>query len=149
MRAVVQRVSRAEVRTGGRIVGSIGHGLLVLLGVGREDSETDATWIAEKIATLRVFGDDAGLMNRGIRDTGGAALLVSQFTLYGDARKGRRPSFVAAAAGVQARRLYELVGHELTGQGVPVSYGEFAADMQVELVNCGPVTLLIDSKRNF
>lgn len=149
MRAVVQRVSRAAVRSGGRTTGSIGPGLLVLLGVGRDDSENDAAWIAEKIAKLRIFADDAGRMNRSVRDAGGAVLLVSQFTLYGDARKGQRPSFVAAAPGPQARDLYELVGRELAGRDLAVSFGEFAADMDVELVNRGPVTLLIDSKRNF
>lgn len=149
MRAVVQRVSSAAVRSGGRITGSIGLGLLVLLGVGRDDAESDAAWIAEKIAKLRIFADDAGRMNRSVLDAGGAVLLVSQFTLYGDARKGLRPSFVAAAPGQQARGLYELVGGELAARGLAVSFGEFAADMDVELVNRGPVTLLIDSKRNF
>ena len=149
MRAVVQRVSRAAVRSAERVTGSIDLGLLVLLGVGRDDAQSDAAWMAEKIANLRIFADDAGLMNRSVRDAGGAILLVSQFTLYGDARRGRRPSFVAAASGPPARALYELVGRELASRGLAVSFGEFAADMDVELVNRGPVTILMDSKRNF
>lgn len=149
MRAVVQRVARAEVRVDRRVTGSIGLGLLVLLGVGRDDAQSDAAWIAEKIATLRIFPDAAGLMNCSVRDADGAILLVSQFTLYGDARKGRRPSFVAAASGDRAQTLYESVGRQLAARGLAVSYGIFAAEMDVELVNRGPVTLLIDSKRNF
>ncbi|HKU81385.1 MAG TPA: D-aminoacyl-tRNA deacylase [Candidatus Tumulicola sp.] len=149
MRAVVQRVARAEVRVAGRVTGAIGLGVLALLGVGRDDEAADAAWIAEKIATLRIFSDEAGLMNRSVLVVGGAILLVSQFTLYGDARKGRRPSFVAAASGTRAQTLYELVGRTLAARGLAVSYGEFGADMDVELLNRGPVTLLIDSKRNF
>lgn len=149
MRAVVQRVAHAEVRVGQRVTGSIGLGLLILLGVGRDDAQSDAVWIAEKIAALRIFPDGKGFMNCSVRDAGGAILLVSQFTLYGDARKGRRPSFVAAASGPQASDLYESVGRELAARDLSVHYGEFAAEMDVELVNRGPVTILIDSKRNF
>ena len=149
MRAVVQRVSRALVRVEARITGEIAHGFLVLLGVGVDDEESDARYIAEKIANLRVFRDDAGLMNRSLLDVSGAVLLVSQFTLHGDARKGRRPSFITAAREDAAQPLYELVGAELEALGTRVSYGEFGADMDVELVNQGPVTILLDSKRTF
>jgi D-aminoacyl-tRNA deacylase len=149
MRAVVQRVLRASVRVDERITGSIGPGLLVLLGVGAADSERDARYIAEKIANLRIFQDDAGLMNRSVIDAGGAILLVSQFTLHGDARKGRRPSFITAAKEPRASELYELTGAELHALGLHVEYGEFGADMQVELVNDGPVTILLDSEKLF
>jgi len=146
VRAVVQRVSRAAVRVGERTVGEIAGGLAVLLGVGDGDTEHDARWMAEKIANLRIFRDDAGLMNRSLLETGGDALLVSQFTLYGDARRGRRPSFVAAAKEPLASELYRRTGAELERLGVRVAYGEFGADMDVELVNQGPVTILLDSK---
>lgn len=149
MRAVVQRVSRALVRIETRVTGEIAHGFAVLLGVGVDDEETDARYIAEKIANLRVFRDDAGLMNRSLLDVGGAVLLISQFTLHGDARKGRRPSFITAAREDAAQPLYERVGSELEALGVRVAYGEFGADMDVELVNQGPVTILLDSKRTF
>ncbi len=149
MRAVVQRVTRAEVRVDERVTGAIDGGLLVLLGVGIADDESDARWVAEKVVNLRIFLDDAGLMNRSLLETGGAVLLVSQFTLHGDARKGRRPSFIAAAKEPLASTLYELTGQEIARLGPRVAYGEFGADMQVELVNDGPVTILLDSDRTF
>ncbi len=149
MRAVVQRVTRAEVRVDERITGKIGTGLLVLVGVGVADDSDDARWIAEKIANLRIFTDDAGLMNRSVLDVGGAVLIVSQFTLHGDARKGRRPSFITAAKEPLASDLYEQTGRELERLGLEVACGEFGADMQVELINDGPVTILLDSDRAF
>lgn len=149
MRAVVQRVSHAAVRVDGATVGEIASGVAVLLSVGVDDDEGDATAMAEKIAGLRIFPDERGLMNRSVRETGGAVLLISQFTLHGDARKGRRPSFVAAAREPQARALYERVGAALRTSGVPVAYGVFGAAMEVELVNTGPVTILLDTKRTF
>lgn len=149
MRAVVQRVSRAAVRVGDRLTGSIDAGLMVLVGVHVDDKPDDARFIAEKIAHLRIFTDDDGLMNRSVVDVGGSVLLVSQFTLYGDARKGRRPSFITAAREPLARELYERVGREIASGGVPVAYGEFGADMAVELVNDGPVTILLDSAKTF
>jgi D-aminoacyl-tRNA deacylase len=149
VRAVVQRVLRASVRVDERITGSIGAGLMVLLGVAAADTERDARYVAEKIANLRIFQDDAGLMNRSVVDVGGAVLLVSQFTLHGDARKGRRPSFIAAAKEPRASELYELTGAELDALGLHVEYGEFGADMKVELVNDGPVTILLDSEKVF
>ena len=147
MRAVVQRVLRASVGVDGRIVGSIGAGLLVLLGVSVDDTETDADWMAEKLANLRIFKDDLGAMNRSLLDAGGAMLLVSQFTLLGDARKGRRPSFIQAAKEPLARPLYERVGECVKRLGIEVAFGSFGADMEVEFVNQGPVTILIDSKQ--
>ena len=149
MRAVVQRVSRAQVRVAGIAIGTIEQGLLVLLSVGVDDDERDAEQIAEKIATLRIFRDDEGLMNRSIAEVSGAILLISQFTLHGDARKGRRPSFVAAAREEQAKPLYERVGVLLKREGLRVEYGEFGATMDVELVNEGPVTILLDTKKLF
>ena len=149
MRAVVQRVSRAEVRINGSITGKIGQGLTVLVGVGVDDTDRDAEQMAEKIANLRIFNDDAGLMNRSLLDASGAVLLVSQFTLHGDARKGRRPSFIAAAREDHAQPLYERVGALLEAQGITVGYGVFGAHMDVELVNDGPVTILLDTKKLF
>ncbi len=149
MRAVVQRVSRAEVRIDGRVAGSIEGGLAVLLSVGVDDDERDAEQMAEKVANLRVFRDDGGLMNRNATEAGGSVLLISQFTLHGDARKGRRPSFVAAAREEQAKPLYERVGVLLKREGLRVEYGEFGAMMEVELVNDGPVTILLDTKKLF
>jgi D-aminoacyl-tRNA deacylase len=149
VRAVVQRVLRASVCVDERTTGSIGGGLMVLLGVAAVDTERDARYIAEKIANLRIFPDDAGLMNRSVLEAGGAILLVSQFTLHGDARKGRRPSFITAAKEPGASELYELTGTELHALGLQVEYGEFGADMQVELVNDGPVTILLDSEKTF
>lgn len=149
MRAVVQRVSRAEVRVAGEPVGTIGCGLLVLLGIATDDGEDDASALARKIAGLRVFRDEAGDMNRDLREVGGAVLVVSQFTLQGDARRGRRPSFAAAARPEQAEPLYERVLAELRREGLPTASGSFGAAMEVELVNDGPVTILLDSKRLF
>jgi D-aminoacyl-tRNA deacylase len=149
MRAVIQRVSRAEVRVGDRTPATIGGGFVALVSVGLDDDESDAISMAEKIATLRVFPDERGLMNRSLLDAGGAVLLVSQFTLHGDARRGRRPSFVRAAKEEQARGLYERTGAALEAAGVAVAYGEFGAGMDVELVNQGPVTILLDTKRVF
>ena len=150
MRAVIQRVTSARVRVGERVTGEIGRGLLVLLGVGRQDTPADAQYIAAKIRALRLFESDEGKpMDQYVMDIDGAVLVVSQFTLYGDVRKGRRPSFDEAAAPSDARDLYEAVVRELQAAHVPVSTGEFQAMMQVELVNDGPVTVLVDSKRQF
>jgi D-aminoacyl-tRNA deacylase len=146
MRSVVQRVSRAAVRVDGRVVGEIGNGLLVLLGVAAGDGDDDVRWSADKIAQLRIFEDPAGKMNRAVAEVGGGVLLVSQFTLLGDARKGNRPSFVAAAAPELASALYEQVAARLRERGLPVATGVFRAAMEVELVNDGPVTLLLDSR---
>jgi D-tyrosyl-tRNA(Tyr) deacylase len=145
MRVVVQRVSDASVRVGGDIVGSIGRGLLVLVGVTAADTERDAHVIADKLAGLRIFGDDAGLMNRSVIDVAGACLVVSQFTLYGSTRRGRRPSFTAAADPDTAEPLVEEVVRRLQGHGLPVETGVFGAMMDVSLVNAGPVTLVIES----
>ncbi len=149
MRAVIQRVTRAEVRVGGRGVGRIGRGLLVLVGVGNGDTAEAAQWLAEKIVNLRVFEDEEGKMNRSVREAGGAALCVSQFTLYGDCRKGRRPSYDRAAPPDAAKALYEFLLECLRGYGIAVESGEFRAMMEVELVNDGPVTLLLDSEKLF
>lgn len=149
MRAVVQRVSEAKVSVEGEAVGNIGAGFVVLLGVCREDTAADAEYIADKIVNLRIFEDEDGKLNRSLLETGGAALVISQFTLYGDARKGRRPSFTQAASGEEARRLYEAVCERVEAAGVPVARGVFGARMQVSLVNEGPVTLLLDSERIF
>ena len=149
MRAVVQRVSSARVRVGAEVTGEIGPGLLVFASVAVDDAPDDARALAEKVAGLRVFADERGLMNRAIGECGGAILLVSQFTLHGDARRGRRPSFAASAKEPQARQLFELAGHALEGHGIRVEYGRFGARMEVELVNDGPVTILLDTKRAF
>lgn len=149
MRAVVQRVSEAEVRVGDECVGRIGPGVMVLVGVHAEDTDADAAAIADKIVNLRIFEDDEGKMNRSVLEIGGSALIVSQFTLWGDARKGRRPSFVAAAAGEEARPIYEAVCARVAELGVPVQRGRFAAHMHVALVNDGPVTILLDSRKAF
>jgi D-tyrosyl-tRNA(Tyr) deacylase len=149
VRAVVQRVTSASVRVAERVIGAIGPGLLVLVGVSVDDADGDATWMAEKVAGLRIFHDDLGLMNRSVVESNGSVLLVSQFTLFGDARKGRRPSFITAAKEPLASGLYERTGRELERIGLTVAYGEFGADMAVELVNDGPVTILLDSKRLF
>lgn len=146
MRAVVQRVLEASVTVGGETVSRIGPGLLVLLGVGKGDTEQDIAWMAEKLPNLRIFEDDAGKMNRSLLDGSKAILVVSQFTLYGDARKGRRPSFIDACEPAEARRLYELCCEQLRAAGLSVGMGVFAADMKVALVNDGPVTLLLDTR---
>ena len=149
MRAVVQRVTRASVAVGGAVAGAIERGFLVLVGVAADDAEHDADVLARKIAGLRVFGDANGAMNLALGDAGGAVLVVSQFTLLGDVRKGRRPSFVAAARGEQAERLYERVAARLRTSGLHAETGVFGAEMAVELVNDGPVTILLDTKRAF
>jgi len=149
MRAVVQRVSRARVTVEGRITGEITTGLMILIGVGRSDTSAIAASMAEKIANLRIFEDDQGKMNRSLLDVRGSALIVSQFTLYGDARGQRRPSFIAAAQPEQAKKLYEEFGEALRILGVTVATGVFQAMMSVELVNEGPVTLLLDSDKTF
>ena len=149
MRAVVQRVSRASVTVEGQINGEIGAGLLVLLGVGREDTPAVAASMAEKVANLRIFEDEQGKMNRSLLDVKGAALVVSQFTLYGDARGQRRPSFISAAPPEQAAALYEEFNKALRQLGITVATGVFQAMMSVELVNEGPVTILLDSDKKF
>ena len=148
MRAVVQRVLNASVAIGGTVKGEIGKGYLVLRGIEENDTEKDLDYIAEKLLGLRVFEDEAGKMNRSVLDAGGSILLVSQFTLYGDARKGRRPSFIRAARPEKAIPLYEAMIARLRA-ALPVETGEFGADMQVSLVNDGPVTILLDSERTF
>ena len=149
MRAVVQRVSSASVKVDGEEIGRIGTGLLVLLGVHGEDSDEDVRWLAEKIINLRVFEDEGGRMNRSLLDTGGEILVVSQFTLYGDCRKGRRPSWSKAAPPERARILYERFCEQVRSTGVTVATGRFQAMMQVSLINDGPVTLLLDSNKTF
>ncbi|MBI1353393.1 MAG: D-tyrosyl-tRNA(Tyr) deacylase [Acidobacteria bacterium] len=149
MRAVVQRVTRAEVKVDGATTGRIGAGLLTLLGVGQGDDESDAVYLADKIAGLRIFEDDDGKMNLSVGDIGGAVLVVSQFTLFGDVRRGRRPSFDGAAPPAEANRLYERFCELLRERGLPVETGVFQAMMDVELLNQGPVTILLDSKKLF
>src|SRR5438270_12806475 len=149
MRAVVQRVSRACVTVEGRVTGEIGAGLMILLGIGRNDASAVAVSMAEKIAHLRIFEDDQRKMNRSLLDVKGSALVVSQFTLYGDARGQRRPSFVAAAAPEQARKLYEEFSERLRGLGITVAAGVFGAMMSVALINEGPVKILLDSNKTF
>ncbi|MCK9525541.1 MAG: D-aminoacyl-tRNA deacylase [Limnochordia bacterium] len=149
MRAVVQRVKEAQVTVDGRVVGRVSHGLLVFLGVGEGDTERDGQYLAEKIANLRVFPDDQGKMNRSVSDIGGEVLAVSQFTLYGDCRRGRRPSFSAAARPDLANELYLRFVEVLKGQGLQVETGVFQADMEVGLVNDGPVTLIVSSGGEF
>ena len=145
MRAVVQRVARARVSVEGRSVGAIDAGLLVLVGAGNDDGEPQARWLADKLAGLRIFEDAGGKMNRSVADVGGAVLVVSQFTLLGDCRKGRRPSFVAAARPEHAGPLVEAVADRIAAAGIPVANGEFGAHMHIDLVNDGPVTLVIDT----
>ena len=149
MRAVVQRVSRARVTDDCSVTGEITNGLLILLGVGRDDTSATASGLAERIANLRILEDDQRKMNRSLLDVGGSALVVSQFTLYGDARGQRRPSFVAAAPAEQAKNLYEEFAEALRNLGVTVATGVFGAMMSVELVNEGPVTILLDSNKTF
>ena len=149
MRAVVQRVKSAKVEVNGQTVGEIGQGLLVFLGVGEGDSEKDCDYLANKIAHLRIFSDSQGLMNLSVVEVEGAALVVSQFTLWGDCRKGRRPSFIRAAQPERARELYEHFIGIIRGKGLRVDTGEFQAMMDVHLVNDGPVTLILDSSKMF
>jgi len=149
VRAVVQRVSKGRVTVENEVVGDIGPGLVVLLGVGHEDTIEDARYLADKIANLRIFEDPEGKMNLSVMDTGGAVLAVSQFTLMGDCRKGRRPGFSDAAAAEPAERLYEDFVASLRGAGVPVNTGRFQTTMLVEIHNHGPVTMLLDSKKLF
>jgi D-tyrosyl-tRNA(Tyr) deacylase len=149
MRAVVQRVSRCRVTVEGQVAGEIGRGLLVLLGVGKADNEAAAGYLAEKILGLRIFEDDAGKMNLSVQDSRGEMLVVSQFTLYGDVRRGKRPSFDAAARPEEAKRLYEYFVERIRAAGLRCETGHFQAMMDVELVNEGPVTILLDSDKNF
>lgn len=149
MRLVLQRVTQAAVHVDGQRVGAIEKGLLVFVGVGHDDGEADVAWAVEKIAGLRIFEDDGGRMNRSVEDVAGGVLVVSQFTLYGDVRKGRRPAFTAAGPPELAERLYEAVLDGLRARGILAQSGRFAADMQVSLVNDGPVTILMDSTRLF
>jgi D-tyrosyl-tRNA(Tyr) deacylase len=148
MRLVLQRVSRASVEVEGAVAGAIGNGLLVFLGVAREDRTEDADYLAEKLANLRIFPDDAGKMNRSVLESGGSVLVVSQFTLYGDCRKGRRPSFDEAADPEKARSLYEYFVERIRGAGLTIATGVFQAHMLVSLENDGPVTLIVESKKN-
>jgi D-aminoacyl-tRNA deacylase len=146
MRAVAQRVRRAQVSVEREVIGAIGPGLLVLLGITHEDTPAEAKWLAEKLVGLRLFADAEGKLNRDLAEVGGAMLIVSQFTLYGDCRKGRRPSFIAAAPPSLALPLYEAFVDAVKALGIPTAMGRFGADMEVELVNDGPVTLIVDSK---
>ena len=148
MKAIVQRASRAAVRVDGETIGEIGRGLLVLVGVGKDDTAADTDWMINKLLTLRIFPDDAKNMNRSVTDIGGEILIVSQFTLYGDARKGTRPSFTDAMPPVEAERFYnEFMAKLRAATSLTVAEGKFAAMMDIELVNDGPVTILLDSAR--
>jgi D-tyrosyl-tRNA(Tyr) deacylase len=149
MRAVVQRVTHARVSVGAKISGQIDEGLLVYLGVGAEDHEKDLLYTADKIVHLRIFPDNNGKMNRSVLDSGGGVLVVSQFTLYGDTRQGRRPSYTAAAPPEKAREMYERFAETVRGLGLQVKTGEFGASMAVSYTNVGPVTILLDSKKLF
>lgn len=149
MRAVVQRVSRAQVKVNGRTTGQIARGLLVFIGVTHNDTAADADYLTDKITGLRVFEDESGKMNLDVTSAGGAVLVVSQFTLYGDVRRGKRPSFDAGAPAEQARALYEYFVSRIRATGIPCETGRFQEDMQVELVNEGPVTILLDSQKQF
>lgn len=149
MRAVVQRVSRAQVTVNGEVTGQIGLGMLVLLGVGRNDTQADASYLARKIAGLRIFEDDNGKMNRSLLDVGGSVLAVSQFTLYANVSRGNRPSFDAAAPAEKARQLYEFFVAEIRTAGFVCETGRFQEMMKVELTNEGPVTILLDSEKTF
>lgn len=149
MRAVVQRVSRAAVHVNGAVVGAIERGLLALLGVAPDDGAGDVEYVAGKLRDLRIFPDQAGRMNRSVVEIGGGVLLVSQFTLFGDVRRGRRPSFTGAAPPAHAQALYEDVARALAARGLQVATGIFQEEMQVELVNDGPVTILLDSRKTF
>lgn len=147
MRAVIQRVTRASVRVDGETIGEIGSGLLIFLGVGEGDTEADMKYIADKAMGLRIFSDSEDKMNLSVRDIGGSVLVISQFTLYGDCRKGRRPSFTASMEPQGANALYERFIEYVAASGINVAHGEFGADMKVELLNDGPVTLLLDSSK--
>ncbi len=150
MRAVIQRVKEASVEVDGKVVGKIGNGILVLLGVGKDDTEEDMKWIADKVVNLRIFQDENGKMNLSLLDIGGEVLVVSQFTLYGDARKGRRPSFTEAAPPEKGKEFYKkFVEYLKEKYNIKVETGEFGTMMDVHLVNWGPVTILLDSKKNF
>lgn len=149
MRAVIQRVTRASVRVEGEIISQINKGFLVFLGVGQEDSKEDMDYLVDKISNLRIFEDAEGKMNLSIKDIQGELLVVSQFTLYGDCRRGRRPSFSSAAHPTTANELYLDTCEKLREKGLIVQTGQFAADMAVELINDGPVTIILDSKKNF
>jgi D-tyrosyl-tRNA(Tyr) deacylase len=149
MRAVIQRVADARVEVEGQVIGSVGRGLLVYLGVGKEDTEADAQFLADKLANLRIFADEAGKMNRSVMEIAGGVLLVSNFTLQGDCRKGRRPGFDAAADPQLAEPLYEKVAELIAREDIPVAKGSFGAHMHVTSINDGPVTFLLDSKRLF
>ncbi len=149
MRALIQRVRRAEVRVEGQVRGRIGAGLLTLLGVAAEDTSEDSCYLATKVVQLRIFEDEEGKLNRSLLEVGGSMLIISQFTLYGDCRKGRRPSFTRAARPEGARELYDAFCREAEALGVRVARGEFGAMMEVELVNWGPVTLMLDSRGEF
>lgn len=149
MRAVVQRVSEASVSVSGDVVGAIEQGLCVLLSVGQDDLQADTTLMVDKLAGLRIFGDEAAKMNLDVRQIGGSVLLISQFTLHGDVRRGKRPAFTAAMEPIQAQRMVADVAAGLSAQGLRVAQGVFGADMRVRLCNEGPVTILIDSKKTF
>ena len=149
MRAVVQRVSSARVEVAGRVTGAIGPGLVVLLGVGKDDGPAQAAWLAEKIAGLRIFPDDQDKLNLSVLEVGGAVLVVSQFTLWGDCHQGKRPSFSRAAGGATAEPLYQEFVNQLSQKGLTVATGEFGAMMHLHLVNQGPVTLLLDTEKMF
>ncbi len=149
MRAVIQRVTSASVTVAGELVSEIGEGLLIFLGIAHDDTEAELDYIANKVINLRIFEDSEGRMNRSLLETGGAALVVSQFTLYGDCRKGRRPSFINAARPEQAKALYEQFIDVLASRHIPTQGGTFQAMMDVQLVNDGPVTILLDSRKQF
>lgn len=149
MRAVIQRVSRASVEVGGTCIGKIEKGLMVLLGVEQGDTQADSSYIVSKVCGLRIFEDAEGKMNLSVEEIGGSILLVSQFTLMGDARKGRRPSFIGAGSPAEAKPIYENTVKLFQETGIPIETGEFQADMQVSLCNDGPVTILLDSRKNF
>lgn len=149
MRTVIQRVSRAQVSIENKVKGSIGKGLVVFVGISPEDCQKDLQWLAEKIVHLRIFEDNAGKMNRSLTDIKGEVLIISQFTLYGDCRKGRRPGFSGAAPPLKAEPIYQQFVEEVKSKGIQVETGTFQAEMQVELINDGPVTLLLDSEKKF